>query len=58
MILGFAPTAEKEPAAACMDFVHNVPVSWESVRCVGGNGEETRSFSYCGLNELVVYLKW
>jgi hypothetical protein len=39
MILEFAPTAEKEPAAECMDFVRNVPVSWEDVRCVGGNGE-------------------
>ena len=39
MILGFAPTAEKAPAAACSDFARNVPVSWEGVRCVGGNGE-------------------
>jgi hypothetical protein len=38
MISEFAPTAEKAPAAACMDFVRNVPVSWEGARCVGGNG--------------------
>ena len=39
MILASAPTAEKAPAAACMDFARNVPVSWEGARCVGGNGE-------------------
>ena len=39
MISAFAPTAEKAPAAACMDFVRNVPVSWEGVRCVRGDGE-------------------
>jgi hypothetical protein len=29
-----------------MDFVRNVPVSWEGVRCVGGNGDITFTEPY------------